>query len=384
MRLNFKKLGSYIKEAYVKNSDLEIEKLLGVSITKEFIPSIANTVGTDMSKYKIVRTNQFAYGPVTSRNGDKISVALLQEDDCIISTSYTVFEIIDHGELNPEYLMMWFRRPEFDRYARFMSHGSVREIFGWDEMCDIELPVPSIEKQGEIVKEYNTIVNRIKLNEQLNQKLEETAQAVYKRLFVDYEFPDENGKPYKSSGGEMVWCEELGKEIPVGWNSGYFKSIVKILSGKSPNNKYDFQTSEYQIPIFGAGGIMGFTDLVLFNEPIISIGRVGTHGEVQRINYPCWPSDNTLVFKSLRYEYTYQILLNINYDEINRGGVQGLITQSDLKSMTILIPSENLLNRFEDISEQILSFQGMKRIEIDTINRFEQILLSKMTKVETN
>src|SRR5574344_1002729 len=136
MKSNYKKLGQYIREVGSKNKDLNVSNLLGVSISKEFISSIANTVGSDMSTYKIVRNKQFAYGPVTSRNGDKISVALLQQDDCIISTSYTVFEIIDVNELDPEYLMMWFRRPEFDRYARYKSHGSVREIFGWDEMCN--------------------------------------------------------------------------------------------------------------------------------------------------------------------------------------------------------------------------------------------------------
>ena len=94
----------------------------------------------------------------------------------LVSNVYSVFEIIDEDELLPEYLMMWFRRPEFDRYARFMSHGSVRELFGWDEMCDVELPIPSIEKQREIVKEYRTVVDRIRLNERLNEKLEEAAQ----------------------------------------------------------------------------------------------------------------------------------------------------------------------------------------------------------------
>ncbi len=209
MRSNYKKLGQFIQQVSIKNSDLRVDNLLGVSITKQFIPSIANIIGTDMTTYKIVKKGQFAYGPVTSRNGDKISVALLEDDEAIISTSYTAFEIIKTNELLSEYLMMWFRREEFDRYARYMSHGSTREVFGWDEMCDIELPVPSIEKQKEIVKEYHTIVDRIKLNEQLNQKLEDTAQSIYKEWFVNFEFPDENSKPYKSSGGEMVYCEVL-------------------------------------------------------------------------------------------------------------------------------------------------------------------------------
>ena len=149
----YKRLGDYIREVNVRNRELKVTNLLGVSISKEFMPSIANTIGTDMSTYKIVGRRQFAYGPVTSRNGDKVSIALLDGyDDAIISQAYTVFEVVDHEQLLPEYLMMWFRRPEFDRYARFHSHGSAREIFDWDELCDVMLPIPSITRQREIVR----------------------------------------------------------------------------------------------------------------------------------------------------------------------------------------------------------------------------------------
>jgi len=170
MRSTYKPLGNYIREVNNRDIKLEVDLLLGVSIQKKFIPSIANTIGTDMSTYKIIKRNQFAYGPVTSRNGDKISIALLEDyEEAIVSQAYTPFEVSDTNKLLPEYLMMWFRRPEFDRYARFMSHGSAREIFGWEEMCNTLLPIPSITKQREIVKEYNTVVNRIKLNQQLIQ-----------------------------------------------------------------------------------------------------------------------------------------------------------------------------------------------------------------------
>ena len=136
MKSNYKRLGDYIRQIDVRNKDEKVTRLLGVSIDKKFIESIANTIGTDMSVYKIVRRGQFAYGPVTSRNGDKVSIALLTEEECIISSSYTVFEIIDTKALLPEYLNLWFKRSEFDRYARFHSNGSAREIFDWEEMCN--------------------------------------------------------------------------------------------------------------------------------------------------------------------------------------------------------------------------------------------------------
>ena len=173
MKSNYKKLGEYIREVNIRNTDLKLSTLLGVSVTKEFIPSIANTVGTDFSKYKIVKRNQFTYIPDTSRRGDKIGVALLQDyDEALVSQAYTVFEVTDEDKLNPEYLMMWFRRPEFDRYARFKSEGSVREIFSWSEMCNIELPVPDIEKQRKIVEQYNQINKAIQIKEAINNNLE--------------------------------------------------------------------------------------------------------------------------------------------------------------------------------------------------------------------
>lgn len=213
-----KRLGDYIRPVDVRNRDLKVTRLLGVSITKEFMPSIANIVGTDLSTYKVVTKGQFAYGPVTSRNGDKISVALLDEfDDAIISQAYSVFEVIEKNALEPEYLMMWFRRPEFDRYARFKSHGSAREVFDWDEMCEVLVPIPTIEKQREIVAEYNTLQNRIETNKKLIATLEQTAQALYKHTFVDNIDPN---------------------NLPEGWRMGTLGEICSVITkGTTPSTE---------------------------------------------------------------------------------------------------------------------------------------------------
>ena len=184
MKEGYRLLGDFIQPVDERNRDLRVDYLLGVSISKQFIPSIANIVGTDLSNYKIVRTGQFAYGPVTSRNGEKISIALLRDKDCIISSSYTVFEVVNKNELDSEYLMLWFSRPEFDRYARYMSHGSVREIFDWDELCKVELPVPSIDKQRSIVRAYQNITERIELKRRINDNLEAQTQALFDELFL--------------------------------------------------------------------------------------------------------------------------------------------------------------------------------------------------------
>lgn len=194
MREGYKLLGEFIRQVDVRNTEGKEDNLLGVSVQKQFIPSIANTVGTDFTKYKVVKKRQFTYIPDTSRRGDKIAIALLDDcDEGLVSNVYTVFEVVDENKLLPEYLMLWFDRPEFDRYARFKSHGSVREIMDWDEMCKVELPVPAIEEQRNIVKAYKTITDRIALKKQVNDNLAEQCACI---LYNQYSADSENGKPW--------------------------------------------------------------------------------------------------------------------------------------------------------------------------------------------
>ena len=191
MKEGYRVLGEYIRQVDIRNKEGKKENLLGVSVQKQFIQSIANTVGTDFTKYKVVKKGQFTYIPDTSRRGDKIAIALLEDyEEGLVSNVYTVFEVIDTEKLLPEYLMLWFSRPEFDRYARFKSHGSVREVMDWEEMCKVELPVPDIEKQRKIVKAYKTITDRIALKQKINDNLEATAQAYFDNLFFSCDDTD--------------------------------------------------------------------------------------------------------------------------------------------------------------------------------------------------
>jgi type I restriction enzyme S subunit len=186
MRSNYKRLGDHIKESKARNSELKATNLLGINIDKFFMPSVANVVGTDMSVYKIVSKNQFACNRMHVGRDYRLPVSMSRtEDEFMVSPAYDVFEIIDTKVLDPEYLMMWFSRREFDRNAWFYTDADVRGGLHWKALCDMQLPIPSPSKQKEIVKEYNTIVNRINLNKQLIQKLEETAQSIYKQWFVD-------------------------------------------------------------------------------------------------------------------------------------------------------------------------------------------------------
>ena len=236
MKEGYRLLGDFIQPVDERNKELKVDYLLGVSISKQFIPSIANIVGTDLSNYKIVRTGQFAYGPVTSRNGEKISIALLRDKDCIISSSYTVFEVTDNERLDSEYLMLWFSRPEFDRYTRYMSHGSVREIFDWDELCKVELPVPSIEKQHSIVKAYNTITDRIELKRKINDNLEATIQAAFDKAFHD-------------AGVNLPETIIKQNKVPQGWTDATVGDFASVQTGPFGSQLHNEDYVESGTPI---------------------------------------------------------------------------------------------------------------------------------------
>lgn len=233
-KTTYKRLGDYIREVDVRNIDGDIDTLLGINIDKYYMPSVANVVGTDLSRYKVVNKGQFACNRMHVGRDKRLPVALSTRDESfIVSPAYDVFEIVDSQKLLPDYLMMWFSRSEFDRNTWFYTDADVRGSLSWKAFLDMQLPVPSTEIQREIVTEYQIVQKRIDINNQLIKKLEETAQTIFKQWFVDFEFPDEDGKPYKSNGGVMVESE-LGK-IPKRWKMGKLNGIADIIMGQSPD-----------------------------------------------------------------------------------------------------------------------------------------------------
>ncbi|EKO3724481.1 restriction endonuclease subunit S [Vibrio metschnikovii] len=416
MRSNYKKLGQFIRVVDSRNKENRKDNLLGVSTQKVFIDSVANTVGTDFKKYKIVRKHQFTYVPDTSRRGDKIGIAMLESlDQALVSQAYTVFEVIDSNLLDPEYLMMWFRRPEFDRYARFKSHGSVREIFDWQEMCDVELPVPSIEEQREIVREYNVVNDRIALNEQLTQKLEDTAQAIYKQWFVDFEFPiskeyaesigkpELEGKPYKSSGGEMEYSEDLERDAPKAWGAIPIKSFTKEMkSGGTPKRDVEEYWNSKDVPWLKTGEVANcvITDAEEYiselglkessakvypkNTVLMAMygdgktkGQVGFLRVEAATNQACCSMQCKNV-KDASFLYYY---LRFNYQEIVRsaiGGAQENLSKGLIENINILNVDKDLINRlpfdkFIDCSENYVK-------ENIVLKALREVILQKVSK----
>ncbi|MBO2545287.1 MULTISPECIES: restriction endonuclease subunit S [unclassified Salegentibacter] len=414
MPSNYRPIGDYIQLVDERNKELKVTTLLGLSISKEFIPSVANTVGTNMRNYKIIRENQFACSIMQVRRDGKMPVALLEDiEEAIISQAYPVFEIIDTEVLLPQYLMMWFSRSEFDRQATFHAVGGVRGSLEWEDFLAFELPVPSIEKQREIVKEYNVVKNRIKLNEEINQKLEETAQALYKHWFVDFEFPNKKGKPYKSSGGEMVYNEELDKEIPEGWIAGSIDEICDIEDGDRGKNypkKEEFSNDGYCL-FLNAGNVTksGFdfsnnSFVTKEKDELLRKGKLKrkdvvmtTRGTVGNIGY----YNDKLDFENVRINSGMVILRNPRisfflYTKMKSAEMKDLIINhlsgsaqpqlpiTDIKRMKFPMPG-NQNNLTENFNSKVTPLQNSiddKNLQIRYLNQLQNLLLSRIARVK--
>ena len=375
MKDGYRLLGDFIQPVDERNRDLKVDYLLGVSISKQFIPSIANIVGTDLSSYKIVRTGQFAYGPVTSRNGEKISIALLQDKDCIISSSYTVFEVVNKNALDPEYLMLWFSRPEFDRYARYMSHGSVREIFDWDELCKVELPVPSIDKQRSIVKAYQTITERIELKRRINDNLEAQLSGVYHRFF---DAPGNSVPGLISDLGEVV-----GGATPSTDNPEYFCDdgiawiSPKDLTGTGLKFIYrgelcitESAYNSCSTKLMPAGTVL-FTSRAPVGTIAIAMNDICTNQGFKSV----------IPKKEIGTAFVYYFLKeNKQLIESHASGTTFMeVSGTVLKSIPAIVPKPEVASRFAAICMPLFEEQRQNELEIGRLQELRQTLISSIS-----
>ena len=383
MKEGYRLLGDFIRQVDVRNTDGKEENLLGVSVQKMFIPSIANTVGTDFTKYKVVKRGQFTYIPDTSRRGDKIGIALLTDyDEGLVSNIYTVFEVKDENELLPEYLMLWFSRPEFDRYARFKSHGSVREIMDWDEMCKVELPVPSIDKQRSIVKACQTITERIELKRRINDNLEAAALSIYKCFFVDY-IPFDGSQP---SSWKEVTVDDIasdvicGKTPPTADPQNYGGTIPFITIPDMHGSVYTTSTARF-LSEKGAstqpGKMLPANSVCV--SCIASVGLVCLTAEPSQTNQQI----NSIICKdqiSPFYVYTKMTTLNKYLKQLGAGGSTTLnINKTLFGQIPILLPDEASMKEYHNKVEPLFSSIRENQYEIQHLESLKRLLLSQIS-----
>lgn len=379
---NYKRIGDYIQLVDERNKGLKVDKLLGININKHFMPSVANIVGTDLSNYKIVQKNQFACNRMHVGRDYRIPIAISDlESPFIVSPAYDVFEIKDSKTLMSDYLMMWFSRLEFDRNAWFYTDADVRGGLAWKAFEDMQLPIPSIEKQREIVEEYNTIQNRITLNQNLIQKLEETAQAIYKEWFVNFEFPNEEGKPYKTNGGEMVWCEELEKEIPKGWENGTLERLYKFQYGLGNNNPDNGGI----YPVYGSNGIIGgFHEYNNEDAPVI--GHIGANcGSIVFAFGKHFVTYNGVMCYALSdiiKWFSFQSLLSKDLMSQTRGSSQPFVSYDMLYEIQTIIPLDNTAEKFDSYVGKLYVQNYLNIKENQKLSELKELLLSKLATVE--
>lgn len=380
MKDGYKHLGEYIRQVDIRNTDGKEENLLGVSVQKQFIPSIANTVGTDFTKYKVVKKGQFTYIPDTSRRGDKIGIALLKDyEEGLVSNVYTVFEVVDTEKLLPEYLMLWFSRPEFDRYARFKSHGSVREVFDWNEMCMVELPVPAIEEQRKIVKAYKAITDRIALKKQINDNLEATAMAIFKAHFVTFERYGGNMPTTweKATIGDVVSVIRGASPRPIqDYMSQTGMPWVKISDASSSVSKYLFRTAECIIP-------EGVSSSRTVTEGMMIVSNSASPGLPMIMKITACVHDGWLIidnYKRVTQEYMYYHFLSERQSLVSssNGSVFNNLKTDIVKAHPVIIPDEETMKTITQQFCKINRIIERNAKEINSLIDLQGNLLSQL------
>ena len=354
-KAEYKRLGDYIREVNVRNRELKVTKLVGLTIDKAFIPSVANVIGTDLSNYKVIQREQFACSLMQVSRDGKMPVAMFEEEEAIMSPAYPMFEVIDKTVLMPQYLMMWFSRSEFDREASYYAVGGVRGSLTWEDFCNMRLPIPSITRQREIVSEYETLTNRIHLNNQMIQHLEATAQALYRKTFVD----------------------NIDKEnLPEGWRRGTLGEICEIKYGKAHEGIPDGS-----IPIYGSGGIMRFGNKSIYTNESVLIPRKGSLNNITFVDSPFWTVD-TMFYTEMKLscvaKYVYFNLKQYNFLSMDAGSAIPSMTTAILYQIELIIPTLDVLEQFDNQESILFNQTKIKNQENSKLTELQSLLLAKM------
>ena len=361
--MEYKRLGDYIREVNVRNRELKVTKPMGINIDKHFMPSVANVIGTDLSAYKLVSKNQFACNLMHVGRDEKIPMAMQTDDNpIIVSPAYFVFEITQPEVLMPEYLMMWFSRPEFDRNAWFYTDADVRGGMDKNAFMDMVLPIPSITRQREIVEEYETLSRRISLNEQMIQKLEATAQALYRKMFVD----------------------NIDKEnLPAGWRMGTLGEVATFKYGKLADKHP--QSKEYPYSVFSGYAITGYTNEYSLEEPTIVIIARGDAGSGKICMSPskCFLSNLAISIETkdkVLKEYLYYHLLESDTMSLRSGSAQAQITINNVEPFEIMIPAKDICSDFAYKVDSLYKKIVLHKQENEKLTELQSLLLAKIVQ----
>ena len=354
MKSNYDILGNHIRLIDTRNRESITDRVLGINIDKFFMPSVANVIGTDLSKYKLITKGKFACNPMHVGRDERLPVALYDEEKpAIVSPAYFMFEVIDNSILNEDYLMMWFRRPEFDRICWLHTDGSVRGGITWDDICRLELPIPPIENQLEIVNSYKAITERIALKQKINDNLDDTAQTLYQKYF--------ESNSDKSS-----------------WKQGTVGDVLQLQRG------HDLPRTEMtggKYPVAGSTGTIGYHDEFTAEAPVIVMGRSGNIGNPRLYLCNCWTHNTSLYVKQI-YEaeplWVFYLLKNLNYDGFVGGSAVPTLNRNDVHAYGIAIPPLELQKSFSQKVMSLIYCKEENLSEIEKLQELQKIILTTM------
>lgn len=319
-------------------------------------------LGLKNSSTKILKKNDI----IISARGTVGEVAMIKYD---MAFNQSCYGLRVHDFLDKEFVY-YLLKYNISKLKN-MVHGAVFDTITTNTFENIIVNLPPLKYQEKISFLLSNIDNLIEVKIHENKNLEEQLNLIFNDWFV-------NCTPFKNE--ELIKLE--WGFVPESWKDIEFGELIEITSGDRPKEKSEIKTSEFKIPLFGASKIMGYTKEVLYNEDILIIGRVGTHGVVQRVNYPCFPSDNTFVIKSKYYGFVYQLLKKIDYDSLNTGSTQPLITQKSLKTVNVVLPDKKILSIFEMISKVIFDKIYLNNNEIFNLTKLRDTLLPKLMSGE--
>ena len=380
-----KRLGDYIREVDVRNRDLEVTNLLGLSMTKQFRPSTSNIVGVDLSKYKIVHKDVFAFDTMSVIRVHKVPIAInLSKSPIIVSPAYITFECKDSNILNPNYLMMWFSRDEFDRYADFKSDAAVRGGYNWEELCDTPIYLPPIELQQKIVSEYETVTRRIRLNEQIIAKLEETAQTLYRKMFVDGIDKENLPEGWRMGTLGEICCKigsgatpKGGKECYINIGTSFIRSM-NVLDLRFNHNELARITLQ-QAKILDSVSVESKD--ILLNITGVSVARCCM---VPDSILPARVNQHVMIIRPNKIIYSYYLLLLLYFSKekllgiSQSGSTREAITKSEIERFTILVPSMETVCNFDHKVSSLFQYEVLLEEENNKLNELHSLLLAKI------
>ena len=393
MKSNYEPIGKHIQLVDYRNSEEVTSTVLGISIDKEFMPSVANVIGTDLSRYKLISKGLFACNPMHVGRDERLPIALYEKDNAaIVSPAYFMFEIIDRDVLNEEYLMMWFRRPEFDRECWFMTDGSVRGGITWEDLCRIKLPVPSYARQCEIVESYRAITDRIALKRAENDNLEATVQAVFKSLLIDYEgaeYPDfvefEFGK-YPSSWNlvdldSVVDVRDGTHDSPSPTESGKYlitsrhllpyavdRSEAYFISEADFKKANERSKVEYGDILFSMIGTIGIITLITDKEIDFAIKNVGLFRTSQN------PTIRYFILSYLKSKIVENYIASYM-----AGSTQSYVSLNALRKIPLILPTEDVLQYFEKQVTPLYAKMIENTREIAKLSDLKNVITTSMS-----